>query len=217
MDGVHDLGGRQGFGPIAMQEDERPFKSDWEARMWGLNGTMSGDPGWTLDWWRHVRELIEPIDYLRRPYFDQWMQIYAALMVDSGHATVEELASGKAAGPAPDLGPPIRAEAVAGAMRQMADFRRDWQGTPAFAVGQEVMTRCQVAAAHTRLPSYARGRRGVVQAHCGAFVVPDEMARGREVAEPLYTVAFAAAELWPEAEGEKTRVFLDLWERYLET
>ncbi len=46
MDGVHDLGGRQGFGPIATQEDERPFKTDWEARMWGLNKAIGGDPDW---------------------------------------------------------------------------------------------------------------------------------------------------------------------------
>jgi nitrile hydratase len=67
MDGVHDLGGVQGFGPLEIDRDEPPFHHDWEARMWGLNEAMTGDPGWTIDWWRHVR-LILPLDYLSRPY-----------------------------------------------------------------------------------------------------------------------------------------------------
>ena len=87
MDGVHDLGGVQGFGPLDIDRDERAFHHDWEARMWGLNEAMTGDPGWTIDWWRHVRELILPLDYLSRPYFDQWAQVYAALLIDSGFAT----------------------------------------------------------------------------------------------------------------------------------
>ncbi len=216
MDGVHDLGGTEGFGPIPIDADERPFHHAWEARMWGLNEAIAGDPRWTIDWWRHVRELIEPLDYLTRPYFDQWAQVYAALLIDSGWATAEEIASGEARGPAPCPGAPMRGQEVRTAARRAADYRRDTGASPAFVVGQPVRTRAAAGPGHTRLPRYARGRPGVVHAYRGIHLLPDAGARGVEAAEPLYTVAIRAADLWPEAAGSRDRVFLDLWESYLE-
>ena len=216
MDGVHDLGGVQGFGPLEIDPDERAFHHDWEARMWGLNEAMTGDPGWTIDWWRHVRELILPLDYLSRPYFDQWAQIYAALMIDSGLATVEEVATGKAKGPRPDFGPPMQAKEVAEAARRTTDFRRDGGAKPAYLLGQKLRARLTGAVGHTRLPRYVRGRPGTIHAYHGNHLLPDAGAKGQHHAEPLYTVAFAAADLWPEHAGSRDRIFLDLWESYLE-
>src|SRR5262249_53110954 len=124
MDTVHDLGGVQGFGPVSIDDGGRPFQPHWEARMWGLNEAMRGDPGWPIDWWRHVRELILPVDYLTRPYFDQWAQVYAALLIDSGLAELDELATGRARTPGPDLGPPMQAHDVPAAARHAASFCR---------------------------------------------------------------------------------------------
>ena len=68
---------------------------------------------------------------------------------------------------------------------------------------------------HTRLPRYARDTRGTIIAHHGCHFLPDEGAKGNHVGDHLYTVCFAAAELWgPEANPRDT-VTLDLWERYL--
>ena len=72
------------------------------------------------------------------------------------------------------------------------------------------------ATGHTRLPAYVRGRVGVIHAHHGAHVLPDASARGEERPEHLYSVAFSADALWPEASGRAEKVFLDLWESYLE-
>jgi nitrile hydratase subunit beta len=221
MDGVHDLGGVQGFGPLDIDRDEHAFHHDWEARMWGLNEAMTGDPGWTIDWWRHVRELILPLDYLSRPYFDQWAQVYAALLIDSGIAGLAEVASGKAPtaaplGPGPALVPPMSAAEVAAAARRTMDFRRDGGAKPVFVTGQRVRARLVGAAGHTRLPRYVRGRPGLIHAFHGNHLLPDAGAKGEERAEPLYTVAFRAADLWPEAAGSPDRIFLDLWESYLE-
>ena len=216
MDGVHDLGGVQGFGPIDIDRDERAFHHDWEARMWGLNEAMTGDPGWTIDWWRHVRELILPLDYLSRPYFDQWAQVYAALLIDSGLATVTEVATGKAASSGPALGPPMSAAQVAEASRRTTDFRREGGAKPAFVAGQKVRARLAGAAGHTRLPRYVRGRPGIIHAYHGDHLLPDAGAKGQERAEPLYAVAFRAADLWPDAAASADRIFLDLWESYLE-
>lgn len=213
---VHDMGGRTGLGAVTMDADEKPFHADWEARMWGINEAMTGAPGWTLDWWRHVRELIPAEDYLTRPYFDQWMQVYAAMMVDDDWASIGEIAHGKAARPAPAVSPPQRASDVPEAARTTKDFRLKTDRQPAFKIGDAVKTIRIGGIAHTRLPAYAMERQGVVHAYRGTHVVPDENALGREVAEPLYTIAFAAADLWPEAQGRRERVFVDLWERYLE-
>jgi nitrile hydratase len=217
MDTVHDLGGVQGFGPLAIDEDERPFQHAWEARMWGLNEAMTGDPAWTIDWWRHVRELILPVDYLTRPYFDQWAQVYAALLIDSGLAELDELASGKARSPAPDVGPPMQARDVPAAARHAASFCRAEGGAPRFVVGQAVRARASAPGkGHTRLPRYVRGRPGTVHAYRGNHLLPDRGAEGHELAEPLYTIAFRAGDLWPEASESRDAVFVDLWQSYLD-
>jgi nitrile hydratase beta subunit len=216
MDGVHDLGGVQGFGPIEIDDDPRPFHHAWEARMWGINEGLKGDPSWTLDWWRHVRELIQPLDYLTRPYFDQWAQVYAALLVDSGMASVQEVAQGRPRDPGRSDIVPMRPEEVRAASAGAESFRRDGGAKPNYTVGQTVTTRSVGAAGHTRLPRYTRGRSGTIHAYRGNHILPDAKARGLDIAEPLYTVAFRAADLWPEAASRRDRVFVDLWESYLE-
>jgi nitrile hydratase subunit beta len=181
----------------------------------GMARAMSRPADWSIDWFRHCRELIDPVDYLSRAYYDQWLQTYAAMMVNSGVATVEELASGRASTGAPDLPPPMAAAAVAAAARAVTRFDREgaWG---AFAVGDAVRTKDHGVPGHTRLPAYARGRNGRIAARHGAHVLPDANACGQARAEPLYSVAFDAAELWAEARGRRERVFLDLWESYLE-
>jgi len=216
MDGIHDLGGREGFGPIDVGEPEEPFHAPWEARMLGIVRAMSRPVPWSIDWFRHVREQIDPADYLTRPYYDQWLQTYAAMMIESGLATVEELASGRSARPVAGLPPPMVPAAVAAAKRNTVRFDRPAEAPPRFAAGDRVRTRCDIAARHTRLPLYARDRAGEVIAQRGAHVLPDTNLRGDGGAEALYTVAFAAAELWPEATGRRDSIRLDLWESYLE-
>ncbi|MCB1497854.1 MAG: nitrile hydratase subunit beta [Bauldia sp.] len=216
MDGIHDLGGRQGYGPIDVGEPEEPFHEAWEARMLGIVRSMSRVAPWSIDWFRHVRELIEPVDYLTRPYYDQWLQTYAAMMVNSGVATVGELASGKSAAAIPGLAPPMTPDKVAAATRNTARFDRPATEPPRFTVGEAVRARIDANPGHTRLPQYVRGRRGEVTAHHGAHVFPDASAAGEERPETLYTVCFAATELWPEATAAGDRVYLDLWESYLD-
>jgi nitrile hydratase len=216
MDGIHDLGGRQGFGPVDVEGPEEVFHEAWEGRVWGIVRAMRRLPDWNIDWFRHCRELIDPVDYLTRPYFDQWVQTYAAMLVNSGVATVEEVASGRSQSAISDLVPPMPPEAVEQAKSKPMHFDRESAAEPALAVGDVIRARPHGAPGHTRLPGYVRGRRGVIEACHGAHVQPDAKAHGQDCAEPLYTVAFDAAELWPEAVGRRDRVFLDLWESYLE-
>ena len=73
------------------------FTRPWEARLFGIVRAFTRPARLSIDWFRHVRECIDPADYLTPPYYDQWLQTYAAMMVDSGAVTVEELATGKSA------------------------------------------------------------------------------------------------------------------------
>ena len=125
MDGPQDLGGRQGFGPVDAAEPEEPFHADWEGRMWGIARGMARPADWSIDWFRHCRELIDPADYLSRPYFDQWMQAYAAMLVDSGVVSVEEIVAGRAAGPPPRRGR-ARGARRSGSGRRHPSARPSW-------------------------------------------------------------------------------------------
>lgn len=215
MDGIHDLGGREGFGPIDVQEAEEPFHEPWEGRVLGIVLAISRPADWSIDWFRHCRELIDPVDYLSRPYYDQWLETYAAMLVNSGTATVGELASGRANSSAGELPQPMSPQDVAAAKNAVVRFDREG-AAPAFGEGDAVRAKAYGTPGHTRLPAYVRGRVGRIEARHGAHVLPDASARGEARAEPLYTVAFDAATLWPEAAGRRDRVFLDLWESYLE-
>lgn len=217
MDGIHDLGGRQGFGPVDVHEPEVPFHEAWEGRMLGIVRSFTRPPGvWGIDRFRHVRELIGPADYLSRGYYDQWLQTYAAMLIDAGAATVREVASGRSEKPVPGLPPPQRADEVVSAKRFVLRYDRESNAAPVFSVGDRVRTRSMGSVGHTRLPQYARGRVGTIAAFRGIHPLPDLNMQDDGPAEPLYTAWFAAADLWPEAAGSKDRVYVDVWESYLE-
>lgn len=216
MDGIHDLGGRQGFGPVDTGEREEAFHEPWEARTYGLVRGMTRASDWSIDWFRFCRELIDPVDYLSRPYYDQWLQTYAAMLINSGLATVDEIARGKASGGLPELPKAMTPGEVETAKKVALDAGRESGPRPAFAPGDAVTLKALGSPTHTRLPGYLRGRSGTVEAYRGNHILPDANALGEERAEPLYTVWFYASELWPEAAGRNDRIYADVWESYIE-
>lgn len=216
MDGIHDLGGREGFGAVEVDEKEEPFHYPWEGRIRGIVHAIRNPGDWNIDWFRHCRELIEPVDYLTRPYFDQWLQTYAAMIVNSGVATVDELAQGKAMAPGPELKPPMAPGDVKEAANKAENYIRDTGAKPTFAIDDAVRAKDHGVPGHTRLPAYVRGRLGRILSYHGIQVFPDANAHGEKHAQPLYTVGFDASELWTEAKGSDDRIFLNLWESYLD-
>jgi nitrile hydratase beta subunit len=217
MDGIHDLGGKQGYGPIEVDSDETPFHHDWEAREWGI-AQSARTPGITIDWWRHCRELIMPVDYLGRPYFDSWAQTDFSTYIEAGWMTMQDIGSGGSgdSSSADEPPPALSLQQVMQEDREHAfRFDADIDAEPAFTPGQQVITASHGHRGHTRLPQYARGRRGTIEACNGAHVFPDLSARGVEVHQYCYSVVFTAAELWAEAESSRDKVYLDLWESYL--
>ena len=218
MDGVHDLGGKEGYGPIEVDDEGGPFHEDWEGREWGI-AQCARTPGITIDWWRHCRELIMPEDYLAKPYFDSWAQTDFSTYIEAGWITLDEVDAGHSQGGEADRQDPPPALSVAEVLDEdrahAFRFDAEIEAMPHYSVGQQVRAAKHGHAGHTRLPQYVRGRLGVIHAYHGAHVFPDLSARGEEVHEPLYSVMFEAAELWPEAAGRRDKVFLDLWENYL--
>ena len=216
MNGVHDMGGMHGLGPIAPEADEPVFHAAWEARALALTLAAGAWGRWTLDASRHQREGIPGPEYLRMSYYEKWITGLEALLEKAGLVTAEELASGRAADAA-KASPPLTAERVPAALSAGGPTERPIDRAPRFAVGDMVRARNIHPLGHTRLPRYARGRLGMVARRHGAHVFPDANAHGLgERPQPLYQVRFAAAELWGEAAKGPDAVFIDLWEDYLE-
>ena len=218
MDGIHDVGGKLGFGKIKPTDTDAPFPQICDGRMMGIARAMTRPADWNSDKFRHSRELEDPVQYLTRTYFDQWYKAYACMLVGSEMISVEELASGKSSGVVPKgLNAPMSAEQVGKAKKMAASFKRPYDGTPAFHVGDQVRARIMTPTGHCRLPAYVRGHHGEVTAYHGAHVLADASAHNQHVIEPLYTVRFRLCDLFPERKDSADLVHLDLWENHLET
>lgn len=229
MTRVHDMGGRFGDGPVVPEpqgQDNQgfvPFKEDWHRGALSLTVAAGGLGLWNIDSSRHARESLSPKDYARFSYYEKWIAALADLLVDTGQVTREELTVGQPATPvAADTPAKITASKVAIALAKGSPAARDTAITPAFQVGQAVRTQRPAAnrlvdGGHTRLPIYAAGAVGHIQRLHGCHVLPDSNAHHLgEAPEPLYTVVFAASELWANPEHPGDEVTLDLWQTYLE-
>ncbi|MEQ8653808.1 MAG: nitrile hydratase subunit beta [Kiloniellales bacterium] len=217
MDGLHDLGGKEGFGPIAVTEEDPAFQADWEGRMYALSQTV-GAEDWTIDWFRYLVELLPPEAYITIPYFEKWCLVALTGLVNSEVATQEEIlrAGSTPQSPGQPSPPPQDIDTVLQTVRaKCTDFSRPQERGPAFQIGDAVVTQRHSVPGHTRLPAYARGRHGRVVALHGAHLLPDAVWRGVEAAAPLYTIRFEARELWGPDAVEDDAVMLDLWEPYL--
>jgi hypothetical protein len=94
---------------------------------------------------------------------------------------------------------------------------RDVAVAPKFQAGQRVRARNFNPPTHTRLPRYARGRLGIVERDYGVFVFPDSNAqRLGERPQHLYSVRFAARELWGDQAKPQDSVVVAMWDDYLE-
>jgi nitrile hydratase len=217
MNGVHDLGGMHGFGPVAREENEPLFHAAWEARVCAFEEILCGDDrSFTLDAFRAGIERMAPANYLRASYYERWLASIESNLIHEGVLTNDELeARIDLLRRDPDAVPPPAVVAPPPAPR--AQPPSPPAAAPSFMVGDAVMTRNVHPTGHTRLPRYARGKRGVIQRLHGAQTFPDTNAHGLGAhPQPLYTVQFPARELWGELAEPGQSVSLDLWESYLE-
>jgi nitrile hydratase beta subunit len=217
MNGVHDMGGMHGLGPIQYEKDEPVFHARWEARAFALNIAIRAGGKWNIDAGRHEIELIHADEYLRMSYYEKWTARLEKLLVKSGLAAESEIAGGHAAPGSPQATPAITAAQVPNMLRTGALASRDVAREQRFQIGQRVRARNINPAGHTRLPRYARGKIGTVDRHHGVYVFPDTNASFLgENPQNVYSVRFAARELWGDQASPRDSVYLDMWDDYLE-
>jgi len=216
VNGIHDMGGMQDFGPVVAELDEPRFHAGWERRAFGLTLAMGALGQWNLDQSRFARESLPPAQYLASTYYQIWFEGLKRLMLERGLVTREELADGKIRMPPLSVPAALAAHEVMSRLARGAPTQRPASAPARFKPGDAVRTRHQNPPSHTRLPRYCRGKPGTILKLHGAHVFPDSNALGAgEKPQWLYTVRFEARDLWG-ADTTATAVFVDCWEPYLE-
>lgn len=151
MQGIHDLGGLEGLGPVLVEADEPVFHSDWERRVLGMAFATFPLRLNKAGQFRHSIERMDPGHYLTSPYYEHWLTGLATRLVENSVLTAEELAD--AAGGAFPLSRPVVGPDVEPDLS-------DW--TPAFEVGAVVRVGRVTSRGHTRCPAYVQGCVGTV-------------------------------------------------------
>jgi len=220
LNGAHDMGGMDGFGPIDPEsESEEPlFHAAWERRAFAVTLAMGELGQWNIDSARHARERQHPIDYLENSYYENWIAGLETLLVELGIVTAEELATGHAAGLAADnlRARKLTGDMVAAVLSKGSPSTMESTKPPRFAVGDEVQVHHAHTIGHTRAPRYVRGRPGTIAALNGVHIFADKNAHGTREGQALYSVRFEAADLWCTAAADRGAVYVDLWEEHLE-
>jgi nitrile hydratase subunit beta len=217
MNGPHDVGGQMAFGPVAPEPNEPPFHADWEKRALGLVICSGAMGAWTIDESRHARESLPAAVYYASSYYEIWIKGLEILLKRHGFISDRDIEAGKPVDAAPAPKRVLKAEDAAAAMARGGPCNRPVSAAPRFSAGQLVRARNFDPDHHTRLPRYARGKTGVIEAVRNGYVLPDTNAHGRgENPEWVYTVAFDARELWGGEADPTLTVSIDAWENYLE-
>lgn len=218
MDGVHDMGGMDGFGHVEPEPDEPLFHAPWEGRVMAMNRAMGATGAWNIDMARYAREIIPPHVYLASTYYRKWLLGLEQLLLDQGLVDADELAAGRALRSGKPL--PRGRFTAADLQRVMTrgSFARPALSSPEFKVGDPVRARNIHPLTHTRLPRYVRGHVGTVERHHGCHVFPDSAAVGAgDDPQWLYTVVFESRELWGANADPTVRVSIEAFEPYLES
>jgi nitrile hydratase beta subunit len=202
MDGMHDLGGKQGFGPVRHSATAMVFHAPWERRVNALLALAVKHRLVNMDEYRHAIERIEPRRYLSAGYYERSMTGLATLCVEKGLVTREELE--RAAGGAFPLS------------RPSAPGRTNAPERARFRPGDRVRVKEEFVPGHIRMPGYIRGKIGVVVSESPAYPFPDAHAHGVKAAdEPTYDVCFRSEDLWPNG-ADPALVHAGVFQSYLE-
>jgi nitrile hydratase subunit beta len=221
MNGAHDLGGMHGFGPVDIERDEPVFHHEWERRAFAITMAAGFLGKWNIDMSRYAREQMPPAEYLASTYYEHWLSGLERLLGDTrlvSRAELEAVLKGdaaQAAGPAAGVRV-LAARDVEAALRRSREAKVDEVVPPRFKVGERVRTVNINPVGHTRLPRYARDKRGAVTLDHGVWVFPDANGNGLgRKPQHCYSVRFEARELWGADAKSPDAVYLDLWDDHL--
>ncbi|HEV7755675.1 MAG TPA: nitrile hydratase subunit beta [Mycobacteriales bacterium] len=224
MNGVHDLGGTDGLGPVQVEDREPVWHSDWEKAAFAMFPANFLKGHFNLDEFRHGIEQMHPAEYLLSPYYEHWIHTVEDHVVAAGVVDAEELEARtqhylkNPDEPLPDRRDPEQVALFEQVMRAGGSARRDSGRDPEFAIGDRVRVADDSPLGHTRRARYVRGKTGVIDLAHGTFIYPDSAANGLgEDPQHVYTVRFDAAQLWGEEAAEpNATVTFDVWEPYIE-
>lgn len=210
-----DLGGELGHGRVIPEMDEPVFHADWERQAFGLafgiavTGQFNGD---------RLRSALETLpDYLSLSYYQKWARGVEKLLLEDGLVGADEIDAGRMLHPKKPIPYVLRAAEVPKLFAGGSSVQRPSTAPARVAVGERVRMRAEEVNHHTRLPGYARGKRGLVESVRGVYVFPDANAQGLgEQPQWLYTVVFTGRELWGEDAADGLTVSIDAWEPYVE-
>jgi nitrile hydratase len=202
VDGIHDMGGRQGFGRVRYTLNAQPFHHDWEVRVNSLYAFAVRSGIFNMDEYRHAIERMEPRHYLTASYYERSLTSLATLCVEKGVVSREELED-RAGGAFPLALP-------------SAPGRGNASDRERFQPGDRVRVKTDHVPGHVRMPAYIRGKTGVVVGESPAYPYPDAHAHGVEAEdEPTYDVRFRTEDLWG-ASADPALVHVGVFQSYLE-
>ncbi|WP_144637590.1 SH3-like domain-containing protein [Bordetella genomosp. 13] len=201
MDGMHDIGGRQGFGPVVKRGNQAAFKAAWEKKINAISSALVAAGVYNMDEYRHAIERMEPRHYIGASYFERVFAAAATLCVEKGLITRDEL-DAAAGGEVPVSLPGGPGRVPAGGLTELA-------------VGDRVRVKDEYVAGHVRMPAYVRGKEGVVVGRSPEYPFPDSHAHGLgDHAQCTYDVRFLSTDLWPQG-SEPAWVHVGVFHAYL--
>jgi nitrile hydratase beta subunit len=217
MNGVHDMGGMDGFGKVEPEPNEPTFHQKWEGRVMAMVRAMGAAGAFNIDVSRFYRESLPPQVYLSSSYYRKWLLGLQDNLLAKGFVTASELSAGHAEKTAKPLKRGKFQMADVERVMTRGSFERETQTVARFKPGDRVRAKNIHPTTHTRLPRYTRGHVGVVERILGCQVFPDSasMELG-ENPQWLYNVVFDSAELWGPGADPTVKVSIDAFEPYLE-
>ena len=202
MDGMHDLGGKQGFGRIRYALNAQVFHEPWEKRVNALYGLAVKLGIFYMDEYRHAIERMEPRHYLSASYYERSLTSLATLCIEKGIVTLVELEK--------------RANGTFPLSMPSAPGRSNISGRERFQAGDRVRVRSDYVPGHMRMPGYIRGKTGVGVSESPAYPFPDAHAHGVKAEdEPTFDVRFRSEDLWPNS-TDAALVHVAVFQSYLE-
>jgi nitrile hydratase len=217
MNGVHDMGGMDGFGKVEPEPNEPVFHEPWEGRVMAMNRAMGATGVWNIDVGRFSREMLPAHVYLASSYYRKWFLGLEQMLLERGLVDADEIAAGHALRPGKPLKRGKFDVAAVDRVMTRGSFSRPAQAPARFKPGDRVRAKNIHPVSHTRLPRYVRGHVGVVERLHGSHVFPDTVVAGQgESPQWLYTVCFDSRELWGDDADPTVKISIDAFEPYLD-
>jgi nitrile hydratase subunit beta len=199
LDGLHDLGGKQGFGRV--KYPSAPHNESWRPLVRALQAFAIETHICNMDEFRHAIERMTPRHYISAPYFERHLTAIATLLIEKGIATLEELES-LVDGEFPLSGP-------------LGPGRLPF-APQSFAIGETVRVKNEFVSGHVRVPAYIRGKTGTIVHVSTPTPFPDAAGHNMQAEmEPTYDVRFRASDLWPDTSDEALN-HVAVFQSYLE-